>query len=210
MVCVEKGGRSESVEATGLRCRELSPFSFIKSRLLVAVISAPLPSLISRSTRLLGCSVRPAARQAGRQDNKYCDATLCVCFLWKKKTKTKKHRQQQKKQKLLRNLMQSAFISSSIRFPLHPAVFNAGRRRRSERLRAGWQAKKNKNYYKRWWGVMAVKHTLVHMAFLPLFITHTYCLCTEVLQVCFMCPRPPVQVQRQSPKKVDTKGQKIK
>lgn len=70
--------------------------------------------------------------------------------------------------------------------------------------------KKNKNYYKRWWGVMAVKHTLVHMAFLPLFITHTYCLCTEVLQVCFMCPRPPVQVQRQSPKKVDTKGQKIK
>lgn len=57
---------------------------------------------------------------------------------------------------------------------------------------------------------MAVKHTLVHMAFLPLFITHTYCLCTEVLQVCFMCPRPPVQVQRQSPKKVDTKGQKIK
>lgn len=78
----------------------------------------------------------------------------------------------------------------------------------------GWgrgdRPKKNKNYYKRWWGVMAVKHTLVHMAFLPLFITHTYCLCTEVLQVCFMCPRPPVQVQRQSPKKVDTKGQKIK
>lgn len=135
---MEKGGRSESVEATGLRCRELSPFSFIKIRLQVAVISAPLPSSISRSTRLLGCSVRPAAQQAGRQDNKYCDATLCVCFLWKKKNKNKKNTDNNKKtQKLLRNLMQSAFISSSIRFPLRPAVFNAGRRRRSERLRAG-------------------------------------------------------------------------
>lgn len=101
MVCVEKGGRSESVEATGLRCRELSPFSFIKIRLLVAVISAPLPSLISRSTRLLGCSVRPAARQAGRQDNKYCDATLCVCFLWKK-NKNKKTLTTTKKKKVIK------------------------------------------------------------------------------------------------------------
>lgn len=99
---MEKGGRSESVEATGLRCRELSPFSFIKSRLLVAVISAPLPSLISRSTRLLGCSVRPAARQAGRQDNKYCDATLCVCFLWKKKQKQKKTPTTTKKTKVIK------------------------------------------------------------------------------------------------------------
>lgn len=66
-----------------------------------------------------------------------------------KKKQKQKNTDNNKKQKLLRNLMQSAFISSSIRFPLCPVVFNAGRRRRSEKAEGGVTGQKKK-YYKRW------------------------------------------------------------
>lgn len=184
------GVRSESVEAAGLRCRELRPFSFIYKSFISVYLGNFLFSSPSFWLHVsLGCSVY--ALQLGKltswQGNKYCDATLCVCFLWRKKMSTTK-----REKKCLRNLMQSAFISSSTRLlPLSPC-----RLRRPERS-SGWEeeegqgwgekkGEKKKKRQKSWWwwrrlyaaGITQTTHTHTHSQFSH---TNSHCLHTEVL-----------------------------
>lgn len=102
MVCVVKEGNSKSVVAAGLRCRGLSPFSFIQSQFTSRFLPTFSLHTSARCTLQLG-------KLTSWQGNKYCDATLCVCFRSRKKKQKKKRRKPTKK--ILRNLMQSAFLS---------------------------------------------------------------------------------------------------
>lgn len=97
--------------AAGLRCRGLSPFSFIQSQFTPRFLPTFSLHTSARCTLQLG-------KLTSWQGNKYCDATLCVCFFLSGEKKKKRTDENQQKQ-ILRNLMQSAFfffISLSARF----------------------------------------------------------------------------------------------
>lgn len=107
MVCVVKEGNSKSVVAAGLRCRGLSPFSFIQSQFTSHFLPTFSLRTSARCTLQLG-------KLTSWQGNKYCDATLCVCFLSRKKKKrTDENRQKNSKEPDAKCI----FISLSARLP---------------------------------------------------------------------------------------------